>query len=34
MLGRDPGDLRLPMTTLEDAGMMKLKKSLSEYGLL
>src|SRR5438128_4640865 len=34
MLGRDPGDLRLPMTTLEDAGMTKLKKSLSEYGLL
>jgi 4-hydroxy-tetrahydrodipicolinate synthase len=34
MLGRDPGNLRLPMTTLEDAGMSKLKKSLSEYGLL
>jgi len=34
MLGRDPGDLRLPMTMLEDAGMTKLKKSLSEYGLL
>ena len=26
MLGRDPGDLRLPMTTLEDVGMTKLKK--------
>jgi 4-hydroxy-tetrahydrodipicolinate synthase len=34
MLGRDPGDLRLPMTSLEDAGMIKLKKTLSEYGLL
>jgi 4-hydroxy-tetrahydrodipicolinate synthase len=34
MLGRDPGELRLPMTELEDAGMVKLKKSLSEYGLL
>ena len=34
MLGRDPGDLRLPMTTLDAAGMTKLKKSLSEYGLL
>jgi 4-hydroxy-tetrahydrodipicolinate synthase len=34
MLGRDPGELRLPMTPLEDAGMTKLKKSLSEYGLL
>jgi 4-hydroxy-tetrahydrodipicolinate synthase len=34
MLGRDPGELRLPMTELEDAGKVKLKKSLSEYGLL
>ena len=34
LLGRDPGDLRLPMTTLEDAGVAKLKKSLSDYGLL
>jgi 4-hydroxy-tetrahydrodipicolinate synthase len=34
MLGRDPGDLRLPMTALEDSGMVKLKKTLSEYGLL
>lgn len=34
LLGRDPGELRLPMTTLEDAGMMRLKKSLSDYGLL
>jgi 4-hydroxy-tetrahydrodipicolinate synthase len=34
LLGRDPGELRLPMTPLEDAGMTRLKKSLSEYGLL
>jgi 4-hydroxy-tetrahydrodipicolinate synthase len=34
MLGRDPGELRLPMTRLEDAGMTRLKKSLADYGLL
>jgi 4-hydroxy-tetrahydrodipicolinate synthase len=34
LLGRDQGELRLPMTPLEDAGMTRLKKSLSEYGLL
>jgi 4-hydroxy-tetrahydrodipicolinate synthase len=34
MLGRDPGELRLPMTPLDDAGMARLKKSLAEYGLL
>ena len=34
LLGRDPGELRLPMTPLEDAGMTRLKKSLSDYGLL
>jgi 4-hydroxy-tetrahydrodipicolinate synthase len=34
LLGRDPGELRLPMTPLEDAGMTRLKKSLAEYGLL
>jgi 4-hydroxy-tetrahydrodipicolinate synthase len=34
MLGRDPGELRLPMTTLEDAGMLKLKKTLADYGLM
>src|SRR5919106_2537882 len=28
LLGRDPGELRLPMTPLEDAGMTRLKKSL------
>jgi 4-hydroxy-tetrahydrodipicolinate synthase len=34
MLGRDPGELRLPMTSLEDAGLAKLKKTLSDYGVL
>jgi len=34
LLGRDPGELRLPMTPLEDAGMARLKKSLADYGLL
>ncbi len=34
MLGRDPGELRLPMTVLEDAGMARLKKTLADYGLL
>ncbi len=34
MLGRDPGELRLPMTPLEDAGMTRLKKTLADYGLL
>jgi 4-hydroxy-tetrahydrodipicolinate synthase len=34
MLGRDPGELRLPMTPLEEAGMTRLKKTLSDYGLL
>lgn len=34
MLGRDPGELRLPMTALEDSGMVKLKKTLADYGLL
>jgi 4-hydroxy-tetrahydrodipicolinate synthase len=34
MLRRDPGELRLPMTPLEEAGMGRLKKSLSDYGLL
>jgi 4-hydroxy-tetrahydrodipicolinate synthase len=34
MLGRDPGELRLPMTVLEDAGMTRLKKTLADYGLL
>jgi 4-hydroxy-tetrahydrodipicolinate synthase len=34
LLGRDPGELRLPMTPLEDTGMTRLKKSLADYGLL
>jgi 4-hydroxy-tetrahydrodipicolinate synthase len=34
VLGRDPGDLRLPMTPLEDTGMARLKKTLADYGLL
>ena len=34
MLGRDPGELRLPMTALEDAGVARLKKTLADYGLL
>jgi 4-hydroxy-tetrahydrodipicolinate synthase len=34
MLGRDPGELRLPMTPLEDSGMVRLKKTLADYGLL
>jgi 4-hydroxy-tetrahydrodipicolinate synthase len=34
LLGRDPGELRLPMTALEETGMTRLKKSLAEYGLL
>jgi len=34
MLGRDPGELLLPMTPLDDAGMIKLKKTLADYGLL
>ena len=34
LLGRDKGELRLPMTALEDAGMTKLKKTLADYGLL
>ncbi|MEX0643310.1 MAG: 4-hydroxy-tetrahydrodipicolinate synthase [Pirellulales bacterium] len=34
LLGRDKGELRLPMTPLDDAGMAKLKKTLADYGLL
>ena len=34
MLGRDTGDLRLPMTPLDDAGQQKLRRTLTEYGLL
>jgi 4-hydroxy-tetrahydrodipicolinate synthase len=34
LLGRDTGELRLPMTSLEPSGVAKLKQSLSAYGLL
>jgi 4-hydroxy-tetrahydrodipicolinate synthase len=34
LLGRDTGELRLPMTALDNAGMTKLKKTLADYGLL
>jgi 4-hydroxy-tetrahydrodipicolinate synthase len=34
MLGRDTGELRLPMTALDDAGMNKLRLTLTQYGLL
>lgn len=34
LLGRDTGELRLPMTQLEPAGVAKLKASLIAYGLL
>ena len=34
MLGRDTGDLRLPMTPLEAFGQKKLRQTLTEYGLL
>jgi 4-hydroxy-tetrahydrodipicolinate synthase len=34
MLGRDTGELRLPMTALDSAQMAALKKTLGQYGLL
>jgi 4-hydroxy-tetrahydrodipicolinate synthase len=34
MLGRDTGELRLPMTALDAAGEAKLMKTLTNYGLL
>jgi 4-hydroxy-tetrahydrodipicolinate synthase len=34
MLGRDTGELRLPMTALDAAQMSALKKTLGQYGLL
>jgi 4-hydroxy-tetrahydrodipicolinate synthase len=34
MLGRDTGELRLPMTALDSAQMSALKKTLGQYGLL
>lgn len=34
MLGRDTGEMRLPMTPLDDEGTKKLRKTLTNYGLL
>jgi 4-hydroxy-tetrahydrodipicolinate synthase len=34
LLGRDPGELRLPMTPLDKEGEAKLRKTLANYGLL
>lgn len=34
LLGRDTGELRLPMTPLDDAGVEKLRRTLTAYGLL
>lgn len=34
MLGRDTGDLRLPMTPLDEQGQQKLRATLAAYGLL
>lgn len=34
MLGRDSGDLRLPMTPLDEAGCKKLRQTLTDYGLI
>jgi 4-hydroxy-tetrahydrodipicolinate synthase len=34
MLGRDTGELRLPMTPLDSASEAKLRKTLTTYGLL
>jgi 4-hydroxy-tetrahydrodipicolinate synthase len=34
LLGRDTGELRLPMTPLDEAGMKRLRQTLAGYGLL
>ena len=34
MLNRDTGDVRLPMTPLDEASVGKLRKTLAAYGLL
>jgi 4-hydroxy-tetrahydrodipicolinate synthase len=34
LLGRDSGEVRLPMTRLDDAGLQKLRGTLQAYGLL
>ena len=33
MLGRDTGELRLPMTSLDEPGQARLRKTLTAYGL-
>jgi 4-hydroxy-tetrahydrodipicolinate synthase len=34
MLGRDTGQLRLPMTTLDATAEARLRQTLNQYGLL
>ena len=34
LLGRDTGELRLPMTPLDTAGEGKLRKTLTNFGML
>lgn len=34
LLGRDTGELRLPMSPLDETGLAKVRKTLTEYGLL
>lgn len=34
LLGRDTGEIRLPMTPLDDAGLKRLRQTLTGYGLL
>jgi 4-hydroxy-tetrahydrodipicolinate synthase len=34
MLGRDTGELRMPLTPLTEAEQARLRKTLSDYGLL
>ena len=34
LLGRDSGELRLPLTHLDEAGVAKVKAALKAYGLL
>jgi 4-hydroxy-tetrahydrodipicolinate synthase len=34
MLGRDSGEMRMPMTPLDTAGEARLRSTLGKYGLL
>ncbi len=34
ILGRDSGEVRLPMTPLDDAGLKALNQTLTNYGLI